>query len=47
VYCDNERISHRKKQMLAPGEMEQVILSKAQLEAYPNIENITIKLEEE
>ncbi|MDF2595091.1 MAG: Thioredoxin reductase [Clostridia bacterium] len=46
VYCDDERIVHRKKQMLAPGEMEQVILSKAQLESYPNIENITIKLEE-
>lgn len=46
VYCDDERIAHRKKQMLAPGEMEQVILSKVQLQAYPNIENITIKLEE-
>jgi pyruvate/2-oxoglutarate dehydrogenase complex dihydrolipoamide dehydrogenase (E3) component len=46
VYCDDERIAHRKKQMLAPGEMEQVILSKAQMQAYPNIKNITIKLEE-
>lgn len=47
VYYDDERIEHRKKQMLAPGEMEQIVLSKAKLEAYPHLQNITIKLEKE
>lgn len=31
---------------MAPGEMEQVVLKKSQLAEYPDIENITIKIEE-
>lgn len=47
VYYDDKRVEHRKKQMLAPGEMEQIVLSKSQLKAHPDVENITIKLEKE
>lgn len=47
VYYDGERVVHRKRQILAPGEMEQVILKKADLIKYPELKEITIKLEEE
>ena len=32
---------------MAPGEMEQVILKKKDLEAYEGLETITVKIEEE
>lgn len=47
VYFDRERVMHRKKQVMAPGEMEQVILQKQKLAAYPKLEHITIKIEKE
>ena len=47
VYLNDERILHRKKQVMAPGEMEQVILKKKDLEAYEGLETITVKIEEE
>ena len=46
TYFDNELISKRKRPVMAPGEMEQVILDKKKLAAYPDLKNITIKLEE-
>ena len=46
TYFGDELISKRKRPVMAPGEMEQVILKKSQLEEYPDIENITIKIEE-
>lgn len=46
VYLDEERILHRKRPVVAPGEMEEVKLKKAQLEKYPNLKTITVKLEE-
>lgn len=46
VYLDEERIIHRKRPVVAPGEMEEVKLKKAQLEKYPNLKTITVKLEE-
>ncbi|MCR5144992.1 MAG: FAD-dependent oxidoreductase [Lachnospiraceae bacterium] len=46
VYFDNELISKRSKQVMAPGEMEQVILLKKKIEEYPNLSEITIKIEE-
>ena len=42
VYFDGERVSSRKKRVLAPGEMEQVILTKECLEKYPDLKEITI-----
>ncbi len=47
VYVDDERIQHTKKKVLAPGEMEQVILRKVKLEEFPSAKTITVKLEKE
>lgn len=47
VYLGDERISHRRRQVMAPGEMEQVVLKRADLVARPGIDRITIKLEED
>lgn len=47
VYLNDERILHRKKNVMAPGEMEQVILKKDQLVNYPDLSSITIKIEKE
>lgn len=46
VYLGDERVQHRKKRVLAPGEMEQVTLKRAQLAETSDIEQITITLEE-
>ncbi len=47
VYFDDERIMHNKKRIMAPGEMEQVILQKKKLAEYPDLKTITIKIEKE
>ncbi len=47
VYFDDERIIHRKRPVVAPGEMEQIELKKEQLEAYPDLKEITVKIEME
>ena len=45
VYFDEECVLRRKRPVVAPGEMEQVVLKKAQLLEYPELKEITIKLE--
>ncbi|MDD6705729.1 MAG: FAD-dependent oxidoreductase, partial [Olsenella sp.] len=40
VYVDGARIAHKKRPIVAPGEMEQVILKKADLEKHPDAESI-------
>ena len=47
VYFDDERVQHRKKQIMAPGEMEQVILQKKDVLAHPELKTITVKIEKE
>lgn len=47
VYFDEERLIHRKRLMMAPGEMEEVKLKKEQLEKYPKLRKITVKVEAE
>ncbi|MBO5093976.1 MAG: pyridine nucleotide-disulfide oxidoreductase, partial [Lachnospiraceae bacterium] len=47
VYYNDERMMHRKKQVMAPGEMEEIILQKAKLAAYPGLQSITVKIEKE
>lgn len=47
VYFDGKRVQHRKKQVLAPGEMEQVLLKKADVAACPGLQKIVICTEEE
>lgn len=46
TYFDDELISRRKRPVMAPGEMEQVILSRAKLSGYPDLKKITIRIEE-
>ena len=46
VYFDDQLISKKKRQVMAPGEMEQVILKKKKLEEYPETKKITIRIEE-
>lgn len=46
VYYDKERILHRKKRIMAPGEMEQVILKKEELQKRMGLKKITITIEE-
>ena len=45
VYFDEERILHRKRKVLAPGEMEQIILDKEKVKQYAP-KSITVKIEE-
>ena len=47
VYFDDERVQHRKKRIMAPGEMEQIVLQKKKLQEYPDLKTITIKIEAE
>lgn len=46
VYLDDKRILHRKRPVMAPGEMEEVKLRKEELQQYPDLQAITVKLEE-
>ena len=43
---DDRVFRSQKKRILAPGEMEQVILKKSDLEAVPDLKTITIRIEE-
>lgn len=47
VYLDEVRVQARKKKVLAPGEMEQVILKKEDLQKYPDLKEIVICTEVE
>lgn len=47
VYFDDTKIFRQKKRVMAPGEMEQIILKKETLEKYKNIKTITICTEQE
>lgn len=46
VYYDKERILHRKKRIMAPGEMELVMLKKEELQKRTGLKKITITIEE-
>jgi NADPH-dependent 2,4-dienoyl-CoA reductase/sulfur reductase-like enzyme len=46
VYYDGKKISSRKKRVLAPGEMEQVVLKKNSFADYPELSEIVICTEE-
>lgn len=46
VYFDDERVIHRKRPVVAPGEMEEIRLEKAKLQSYPDLKTITVKIEE-
>ena len=46
VYFDDERVIHKKRQIMSPGEMESIIIERIKLSEYPDIETITFKVEE-
>ena len=46
AYFDEERVVYRKRQIVAPGEMEEVKLTKEQLLRYPDLTTITLMIEE-
>lgn len=46
AYFDDERVIHKKRPVVAPGEMEEIRLTKEQLEKYPDLRTITVKIEE-
>lgn len=46
VYFNNERVLHRKRPVVAPGEMEEIKLEREKLLAYPELTTITVKIEE-
>lgn len=46
TYFDDQRVIHKKRQIVAPGEMEEIRLTKEQLAEYPDLKTITVKIEE-
>ena len=46
VFFDDERTIHRKRPIVAPGEMEEIKLTKKQILEYPNLKTITFMIEE-
>lgn len=46
VYLDDKQLQHHKRPVMAPGEMEQVVLEKKQLIETENPRTITVKIEE-
>lgn len=47
VSCNGKILKSQKKRVLAPGEMEQVILKKSELEGIEDLEDITISIDTE
>lgn len=47
VYYDGERVLHKKKRILAPGEMEQVVLTRDSFKKYPDLKKIVVCTEVE
>ena len=45
-YLDEERILHHKRPVVAPGEMEQIKLTREQIMKNPSLQKITLKIEE-
>ncbi|MGL5437505.1 MAG: NAD(P)/FAD-dependent oxidoreductase [Lachnospiraceae bacterium] len=46
VYFDGEQVLHKKRPVMAPGEMEEIKLDRKKLLLQPELKNITIKVEE-
>lgn len=46
VYFDQERVLHRKKQVMVPGEMETLTFTREQILKYPELKAISVKIEE-
>ncbi len=46
AYFDDERVIHRKRPIVTPGEMEEIKLIGEQFLHYPDLQTITVKIEE-
>lgn len=46
VYLDEERVIHKKRPVMAPGEMEEILLKKSRLQEHSGLTKITVKVEE-
>ena len=46
VYLDGERIIHKRRPVMAPGEMEEILLKKEELREHEGLAQITVKIEE-
>lgn len=46
VYFDNDKVVHRKRPVMAPGEMEEVVLTRKHFEDHPDLSKIRICVEE-
>ena len=46
VYFDNGRVARRKRQIVGPGEMEEIRLAKELILKYPGLKTVTVKIEE-
>lgn len=46
VYFGEERVLHKKRPVMAPGEMEEIKLERKKLLLHPELKNITIRVEE-
>lgn len=46
TYFDDILISKKKRPVMAPGEMEEIRLTREQLQQYPDLNRITVKIEE-
>ena len=47
VYCGGERIYHKKRRVMSPGEMEQIPLEREALRRYPEAKEILVCTEAE
>lgn len=45
VYLNEKRMIRRKRPVMAPGEMEEVVLKKEDLASFPNLSKITVQVE--
>ena len=47
TYYDDVCVSRKRRPVVAPGEMENLVLKKAELAKYPNLKTITVQIEQE
>ena len=46
VWMDGEQVSKKRRQIMAPGEMEEVKLTREQFDAHPDLKELLIRVEE-
>ena len=46
LYLDGEKAMSKRRHVMAPGEMEEILLTKKELNRHPDLKSIEIKVEE-